>query len=159
MVRNAATSIVFLDACRDNPLAANLAQTSRSLDVGRGLVRVEAAASMMIVYSTEPGKVALGGTGRNSPFTAALLRHIDSEGESISDVMIDVRNDVLKETSGKQRSFESASLTGQFLFKPAPTREAPGAPATQGSEGRQPQGSDEQRELQRACPSTAWPGQ
>src|SRR5262245_36979148 len=124
MVRNAATSIVFLDACRDNPLAANLAQISRSLDVGRGLARVEAAASMMIVYSTEPGKVALDGTGRNSPFTAALLRHIDSQGESVSDVMIDVRNDVLSATSGKQRPFESASLTGQFFFKPNPAKTA-----------------------------------
>jgi uncharacterized caspase-like protein len=120
MVRNAATSIVFLDACRDNPLAANLAQVGRSLDVGRGLARVEAAASMMIVYATEPGKVALDGTGRNSPFTAALLRHIDTEGASIGDVMITVRNDVLSATSGKQRPFESASLTGQFFFKPAP---------------------------------------
>ena len=120
MVRNASTSIVFLDACRDNPLAANLAQVGRSLDVGRGLARVEAAASMMIVYATEPGKVALDGTGRNSPFTGALLRHIDTEGASIGDVMIAVRNDVLSETSGKQRPFESASLTGQFFFKPKP---------------------------------------
>ena len=124
MVRNAATSLVFLDACRDNPLAANLAQVGRSLDVGRGLARVEAAASMMIVYATEPGKVALDGTGRNSPFTGALLRHIDTEGASISDVMIAVRNDVLSETSGKQRPFESASLTGQFFFKPKPEETA-----------------------------------
>jgi hypothetical protein len=78
---------------------------------------------MMIVYATEPGKVALDGTGRNSPFTAALLRHIDTEGASISDVMIAVRNEVLSETGGKQRPFESASLTGQFFFKPKP--EAP----------------------------------
>ena len=124
MVRNAHTSIVFLDACRDNPLAANLAQGSRSLAVGRGLARVEAAASMMVVYSTEPEKVALDGTGRNSPFTEALLHHIDTEGESISDMMIDVRNDVLKATGGKQRPFESASLTGQFFFKPAAARTA-----------------------------------
>lgn len=126
MVRNARTSLVFLDACRDNPLAANLAQVSRSLAVGRGLARIEAAASMMVVYATEPGKVALDGTGRNSPFTAALLRHIDTEGASISDVMIDVRNDVLKATSGKQRPFESASLTGQFFFKPAQAQTAAG---------------------------------
>ena len=122
MVRNAATSIVFLDACRDNPLAANLAQVGRSLDVGAGS-RVEAA-SMMIVYATEPGKVALDGTGRNSPFTGALLRHIDTEGASIGDVMIAVRNDVLSETGGKQRPFESASLTGQFFFKPKPEQTA-----------------------------------
>lgn len=74
---------------------------------------------MMIVYSTEPGKVAMDGTGRNSPFTAALLQQIDTEGASISDVMIAVRNDVLKATGGKQRPFESASLTSQFFFKPA----------------------------------------
>ena len=36
---------------------------------------------MTIVYSTEPGKVALDGTGHNSAFTAALLRHIDTQGE------------------------------------------------------------------------------
>ena len=124
MVRNASTSLVFLDACRDNPLAANLAQVGRSLDVGRGLARVETPASMMIVYATEPGKVALDGTGRNSPFTGALLRHIDTEGASIGDVMIAVRNDVLSETSGKQRPFESASLTGQFFFKPKPEQTA-----------------------------------
>jgi uncharacterized caspase-like protein len=124
MVRNARTSIVFLDACRDNPLAANLAQAGRSIDIGRGLARVETPASMMIVYATDPGNIALDGTGRNSPFTAALLRHIDSEGASISDVMIAVRNDVLSETSGKQRPFESASLTGQFFFKPKPEESA-----------------------------------
>ena len=118
MVRNAPTSIVFLDACRDNPLAAKLATVSRSIDIGRGLARVETPASMMVVYATEPGKVALDGSGRNSPFTAALLRHIATEGASISDVMIDVRNDVLKETGGQQRPFESASLTGKFYFKP-----------------------------------------
>ncbi len=125
MVRNAPTSIVFLDACRDNPLATSLAKVSRSIAIGRGLARVETPASMMIVYATEPGKVALDGTGRNSPFTAALLRHIDTEGASISDVMIDVRNDVLKETGGQQRPFESASLTGKFYFKPRPETPVP----------------------------------
>ncbi len=129
MLRNAATSLVFLDACRDNPLAANLAVASRTLGIGRGLARVDAAASMMVVYSTEPGKVALDGSGRNSPFTEALLRHIDSEGESIGDVMIEVRNDVLKSTGGKQRPFESASLTGQFFFKPAPKQAEAAPPA------------------------------
>ena len=39
-------------------------------------------------------------------------------------MMIDVRNDVLKATGGKQRPFESASLTGQFFFKPAAARTA-----------------------------------
>lgn len=74
---------------------------------------------MMIAFSTQPGNVALDGEGRNSPFTGALLRHIGTEGLSINDVMIDVRNDVLKATDGKQVPWENSSLTGQFFFKPA----------------------------------------
>jgi uncharacterized caspase-like protein len=41
--RNSRVSIVFLDACRDNPLARNLAVASRSMSVGRGLAQVENA--------------------------------------------------------------------------------------------------------------------
>jgi uncharacterized caspase-like protein len=117
--RNSRISVVFLDACRDNPLVATLAATSRSVEVGRGLARIDKAVGMMIAFSTQPGNVALDGEGRNSPFTGALLRHIDAEGASINDVMIDVRNDVLKATDGKQVPWENSSLTGQFFFKPA----------------------------------------
>jgi len=122
MLRSAGTSLVFLDACRDNPLVKKLAQSGRSLNIGRGLARVEPVSSMMIVYSAEFGKVALDGTGRNSPFTEALLRHIGEEGESISDMMIEVRNDVRKGTGNQQQPIESTQLTGQFFFKPAPAK-------------------------------------
>jgi hypothetical protein len=110
---------VFLDACRDNPLANNLALASRSLSVGRGLAQVEKAVGMMIAFATQPGNVALDGEGRNSPFTNALLEHIATEGASINDVMIDVRKDVLEATGGKQVPWENSSLTGQFYFKPS----------------------------------------
>jgi uncharacterized caspase-like protein len=59
--RNSRVSIVFLDACRDNPLASKLALVSRSLDVGRGLARIEKAVGMMIAFATQPGNVALDG--------------------------------------------------------------------------------------------------
>jgi uncharacterized caspase-like protein len=124
MERNSRVSLVFLDACRDNPLALNLAATSRSLQVSRGLARVDRAVGMMIAFSTQPGNVALDGEGRNSPFTNALLHHIDAEGASINDMMIEVRNDVLKETDGKQVPWENSSLTGQFFFKPAEAKVA-----------------------------------
>ena len=117
--RNSRVSIVFLDACRDNPLARNLAVASRSTSVGRGLAQVDKAVGMMIAFATQPGNVALDGQGRNSPFTEALLEHIDSEGASINDVMINVRKDVLEKTNGKQIPWENSSLTGQFYFKPA----------------------------------------
>jgi uncharacterized caspase-like protein len=125
--RNSRVSIVFLDACRDNPLARNLTVASRSMSVGRGLAQVDKAVGMMIAFATQPGNVALDGKGRNSPFTEALLRHIKSEGASINDVMIDVRKDVLETTKGKQIPWENSSLTGQFYFKPAKTAEGSAA--------------------------------
>ena len=73
-------NLVFLDACRDNPLAQDLARSmgaSRSAAIGRGLGRVDAASGTLIAYATQPGNVAADGKGRNSPFTTALLEHID----------------------------------------------------------------------------------
>lgn len=117
--RSAPLSLVFLDACRDNPLAQNLAVASRSLSIGRGLAQVEKAVGMMIAFATQPGNVALDGEGRNSPYTSALLKHIGAQGQSINDVMIEVRRDVLQQTDGKQVPWENSSLTGQFYFKPS----------------------------------------
>ena len=73
--REGKTNIVFLDACRDNPLARNLARSmgTRSASIGSGLAQVQTGVGTFIAYSTQPGNVALDGQGRNSPFTAALL--------------------------------------------------------------------------------------
>ena len=63
MNREERTNLVFLDACRNNPLANTLARSlrSRSASVGRGLARVETGLGMMIAYATSPGTVALDG--------------------------------------------------------------------------------------------------
>jgi hypothetical protein len=114
------TNIVFLDACRDNPLAQKLAANmgTRSASVGRGLAQAQAGVGTLIAYSTQPGNVALDGQGRNSPFTSALLKTIDSPGLSLGDVMIAVRNDVLQATNGQQVPWDHSSMTGQFYFVP-----------------------------------------
>lgn len=118
MQRSARVSLVFLDACRDNPLSRSLRAASRSTSVGDGLARVEETAGMMISFSTQPGNVALDGTGRNSPFTKALLNHIETPGATIGDMMIDVRKQVISETAEKQIPWENSSLTGKFYFNP-----------------------------------------
>jgi len=121
MERKRRTNLVFLDACRDNPLMVNLARSmgsTRSANLTRGLARVETGVGTLISYSTQPGNVALDGKGRNSPFTTALLKHIETPGADISDVMISVRKDVLTLSGGKQVPWENSSLTGQFYFKP-----------------------------------------
>jgi hypothetical protein len=129
MQRSARVSLVFLDACRDNPLTRSLAGSSRSGAVGVGLARIEEAAGMMISFSTQPGNVALDGTGRNSPFTKALLKHIDTPNATIGDIMIDVRKQVIAETNERQVPWENSSLTGKFYFRPPAQQVAAADPA------------------------------
>ena len=116
--REGKTNIVFLDACRDNPLARNLARSmgTRSAGVGRGLAQVQAGVGTFIAYSTQPGNVALDGAGSNSPFTAALTKAIVAPGRNLTAVMIDVRKEVLDVTGGKQVPWDHSALTGDFYF-------------------------------------------
>jgi hypothetical protein len=129
MQRMTRVSLVILDACRDNPLARSLKASSRSAAIGQGLARVEDTAGMLIAFSTQPGNVALDGTGRNSPFTKALLTHIEAPGATISDIMIEVRKQVMTETAERQIPWENSSLTGKFYFRPG-TQVAAIPPAT-----------------------------
>jgi uncharacterized caspase-like protein len=116
--REGKTSIVFLDACRDNPLARNLARSmgTRSASIGRGLAQVQTGVGTFIAYSTQPGNVALDGVGRNSPFTAALAKGVKAPGRNLTAVMIDVRKEVLSVTNGKQVPWDHSALTGDFYF-------------------------------------------
>jgi uncharacterized caspase-like protein len=121
MEREPRVSLVFLDACRDNPFAQQLARSmgsTRSTSIGRGLAIVDAPAGSFVAYATDPDQVALDGDGSHSPFTAALLAHMDTPGLSISDMMIEVRNDVLSATQNKQRPHEDNTLTSKFYFAP-----------------------------------------
>ncbi len=120
------TNLVFLDACRDNPLSRNLARSmgTRSTSIGQGLAQVRTGVGTFISYSTQPGNVALDGSGANSPFTEALVKGIKVAGRNLTSVMIDVRKDVLAVTSGKQVPWDHSSLTGDFYFQLAA---APGA--------------------------------
>jgi formylglycine-generating enzyme required for sulfatase activity len=122
MEREAQTNILFLDACRDNPLARNLARAmgTRSTDIGRGLAHVESGVGTLISFSTQPGAVALDGSGRNSPFAGALVKQLSSTNNDLSAILIDVRNDVMRETQRKQVPWEHSALTGRFYFSSPP---------------------------------------
>lgn len=135
MERGSRTNIVFLDACRDNPFKDQMASSTRSaVSLGKGLGEVRAARSTYIAFATEPDKVAMDGTGQNSPFTDALLKHIDTPGASIQDMMIRVRRDVSDATNGLQTPWDSSSLMDSFSFVPAavvaPVANVPNVPLT-----------------------------
>ncbi len=121
MEREAQTNLLFFDACRDNPLARNLARAlgSRSLEIGRGLAAVESGAGTLISFSTQPGNVALDGSGRNSPFSGALVRQLAASSDDLNAILIAVRNDVMRQTDRKQVPWEHSALTRRFYFNPA----------------------------------------
>ena len=74
-------NIMILDACRDNPLGRSLR------GAGRGLAIIsDAPQGMLITYSTSPGKTAADGEGRNSPYTAALIKHMTEPGLPVEQV-------------------------------------------------------------------------
>jgi uncharacterized caspase-like protein len=129
--REGKTTIVILDACRDNPLSRNLARSmgTRSTAIGRGLAAAPAGLGTFIAYSTQPGNVALDGDGRNSPFTAALVKHMGAKGRNLPATMIEVRKDVVGTTGGRQVPWDHSALTGDFFFVPDAAAAAQGSVA------------------------------
>jgi uncharacterized caspase-like protein len=118
MEREARTSILFFDACRDNPLARTLARSmgSQSPEVGQGLAAIESGAGTLISFSTQPGNVALDGKGRNSPYSGALIKQLSTSNEDLNWILIAVRNDVMRQTDHRQVPWEHSALTRRFYF-------------------------------------------
>src|SRR4029077_71149 len=121
--------IVFLDACRNSAADTSLGMTARMVSLGqtrsvpvvRGTGSLEIkpsphSAGVFRAYATQLNNVASDGAGRNSPFTKALLKHIDTKGIIIQELMIRVRKSVMQETQNMQIPWEEAALNESFAF-------------------------------------------
>ena len=115
--------LVILDACRDNPFAAQMkrSMTVATRSVTRGLAQVEPEAGTMVVYSAKHGETALDGTGGNSPFATALAKNIQTPGLEVRLLFDTVRDDVMDSTGRKQQPFSYGSISArqQFYFTAA----------------------------------------
>jgi len=107
------TNIVILDACRDNPFERSWRRGTE----GTGLAFMNAPSGSLIAYSTAPGKTALDGEGPSSPYTEALLQHIETPNITIIQMFQRVRSTVMQNSSGRQIPWESTSLSGDFYLK------------------------------------------
>lgn len=128
-------TVIFLDACRDNPFAINL-NTSRerrasakglappaALSTGQGLAQIsEGGESIVgptyIAFATAPGEVAGEGHGEISIFTEGLLTHIQTQDLSIDNLMRRVTKYVGKMTEDQQKPWSLSSLDTPFYFYP-----------------------------------------
>ncbi len=115
-------SIALLDACRDNPLSRTFARSlgkSRSSLIGRGLARPDVGnGEILIGFATAPGETAADGEGDNSPFTTALIKHMDAKDLDIELMMKRVKRDVYEATQEEQEPFVESGLRQEFHFNP-----------------------------------------
>jgi len=112
--------ILVLDACRNNPLAAELSRSMRTRNrdagISRGLARIEQARGTVVAYSTQANEVAEDGSARNSPFTRALLDSLGEPGLEIGTMFRRVATRVYQATGGKQVPELSISLLSEVFL-------------------------------------------
>jgi hypothetical protein len=111
--------ILVLDSCRDNPLLNDLRRSmepSRSASIQRGLARIDSPQGMIVAYSTQAGRTAADGNGRNSPYTTAFLKYIGADDE-IGTIFRRVSSDVYEKTGHNQLPELSLSLIGEFYLR------------------------------------------
>ena len=111
------TKVIFLDACRDNPVLIKSLSKGRG-SYSRGLAPtlnssiIDSNSGVFIAYSTDSGNIALDGANSiNSPFTSSLLKYI-KEPISIDDMFSKVTKDVKEKTANKQKPYKYASIDG-----------------------------------------------
>jgi uncharacterized caspase-like protein len=122
--------LVILDACRNNPFAAKMrGSDGRTRSVPRGLARVEPSKNILVSYASAAGTTADDGSGRNSPFSAALIKHLQTPGVEIDALFRRVRDDVRATTNHRQLPFTYGSLPRTAIYLQAPAEQAKPAPA------------------------------
>ena len=129
--------LIAFDACRDNPfvqeahrVAARNRGASRGAtpaglegkrEIGGGLAGLQVAeANTVVLFSTQPGQVALDGNELNSPFTRAFLNNIPVPGLDLRRFFDRVRDEVVNATDRRQRPAINGRLReeDQFFFFP-----------------------------------------
>src|SRR5262249_34496413 len=111
--------LVILDACRDNPFVNTMTRSASSTrSIGRGLANIEPEGATLVAYAAKHGQTALDGTGANSPFVTALIKHLDTVGLEINLLFRKVRDEVLVATGHRQEPFTYGSLPSEpFYFR------------------------------------------
>ena len=122
--------LVILDACRNNPFAAKMKRSISTRAVARGLAPTEPSDNVLIAYAARDGTTASDGDGKNSPFTTALLKHIETPGLEISFLFRRVRDDVMTATKREQQPFVYGSLSKEEIYLKAPAVNIPAPPVS-----------------------------
>jgi formylglycine-generating enzyme required for sulfatase activity len=106
------SNLVFLDACRDNPFARSF----RSSASKGGFSFGDAPSGTLIAYAAKSGMRSMDGERQNGLYTETLLRHLGTPGLRVTDLLINVRNEVKQASDGNQIPWEEVGLESNFCF-------------------------------------------
>ncbi len=110
-------AVAMLDACRNSPYERAIdGQNRATTNRGAGLAAIEDIQGTIISYATEPGKTATDGNDAHSPYTQALLKHLDTPNLSVQDMLNRVGLEVMSRTHGGQKPWFSSSPVPRFCF-------------------------------------------
>jgi uncharacterized caspase-like protein len=112
--------IVILDACRVNPYMARMTiGKGVTRAVPRGLAPIDPAHGEVLFYAARAGSIALdGGPGGNSPFAAALVKHMNEDGMELGRFFRKVTSSVLESTANRQEPFVYGRIPDEdFYFR------------------------------------------
>lgn len=102
--------IFIIDACRSLPVFSQ----SKDLKSGMKEIQLSSASGTLVAFSTAPGSVALDGKGDLSPYTSALIRHLDDGVFDIESLFKNVGLAVREATNGRQVPWYSSSIVGEI---------------------------------------------
>ncbi len=125
-------TIILLDACRTNPFgglqirlpgaAAPVVASAQGLGTPKGAPLVAPASNpdslgVVIGFAASPGQAADDGDGENSPYAAALLKHLGAGGDyGFLEIMTMVTREVYVETQSRQLPWLTQSLLRFLRF-------------------------------------------
>lgn len=115
--RSSRLGVAIIDACRNNPFAHELNGSIGRSVVSRGLARARLrSGNVLVAYATEEDAIADDGLGQHSPYTSALLQHIDNPETDVRLMFGQVRDTVIANTNGSQRPYVYGSIGGSQYF-------------------------------------------
>jgi uncharacterized caspase-like protein len=112
--------MVILDACRTSPFIARMTLT-RGMErkMRFGLAPVEPSYGEVVFYAARHGSIAQDGTGQNSPFAQALVKHMGEEGMELGRFFRRVTSSVIETTGSEQEPYHYGRIPdADFYFKP-----------------------------------------
>ena len=120
--RAAKSVLIIVDACRNDPFASASGKVGRGVTLlqppdssGPGLGRMGEAPNTLFAFSAAPGRTAADGDGKHSPFAAALIKYLPTDGLEIRSVLTLVQQEVYDVSRGTQLPYVESALPILFF--------------------------------------------